>query len=97
MLILGRKWSDIKNQVRVSEWPISLLPDDHELVLVGVVQCHVRHFATGHHYVGACLSDGLDLGFHHILLSFTEVKELLRIIYQHCTLQREGESSYPLL
>lgn len=69
------------------DWRPSFLPDHHELVFVGVVQRHVSHFPPSYHHVGTGLLDGLHLGLHHVLLSLTEVHELLCVIYQHCALR----------
>lgn len=65
---------------------IPVLPHHHELVFVGIMQCHVSHLSSGYNHIGAGLFDGLHLSLHEILLSLAEVHELLCIVYQHCTL-----------
>lgn len=68
--------------LRLSHVPL-VLPHHHELVFVGIVQRHVGHLPSCYNHVGTSLLDGLHLGLHHILLSLTEVHQLLCIVYQH--------------
>lgn len=47
---------------------------------------HISNFAPCHNHIGPWISDRLHLDLHQVLFSFTEIHELLCVLYKYCSL-----------